>query len=342
VADVSSARDRAIEAARRAGDQAWDESPTRPGGSRAAAVAAVNAALDAITSPEVLRALAGEAGTPVRPGDDREKRFQHLASMAKDWDSYGAEPINPAAVQRARRILAWLDDEPRIYATAEGGIQLAWAHEEVDITVAPDGTLTASIGDSELSELPSDAVRLVPAAGRDREPAPVYPQEWCDDMTGPNGAGGPCVLGPGHHHRDGIGGEWAWGASVVPAAAPEPDEGGPVSYEPVTPEAEQLAELIAPVMGAWTLGSPLHDRAPRQVAEAVIRAGWSVPAAAPTRAGDASRDLFEVAGKAAWVVRLWRDWPQDRRDKVRALSGHLADALEDLRAVLARRTEEQP
>lgn len=38
---------------------------------------------------------------------------------------------------------------------------------------------------------------------------PVYPiDRLCGDVSGPNGVGGECVLGPGHPHRDGIGGEW--------------------------------------------------------------------------------------------------------------------------------------
>lgn len=31
----------------------------------------------------------------------------------------------------------------------------------------------------------------------------------CGDMNGPHGAGGECVLPPGHPHLDGIGGEWS-------------------------------------------------------------------------------------------------------------------------------------
>jgi len=41
-----------------------------------------------------------------------------------------------------------------------------------------------------------------------------------------------------------------------------------------SPEVQTLAELVAPVMRAWTLGSPFHDSAPRQVAEAVLAAGY--------------------------------------------------------------------
>lgn len=37
-----------------------------------------------------------------------------------------------------------------------------------------------------------------------------------------------------------------------------------------------------------------------------------------------------VAAAAAEVRKYWRDWPQERRDSVRALSGFLADAIEEL------------
>lgn len=38
----------------------------------------------------------------------------------------------------------------------------------------------------------------------------------------------------------------------------------------------------------------------------------------------------KLAVAAAEVQRYWRDWPQERRDKVRALSSFLADAIEAL------------
>jgi hypothetical protein len=40
------------------------------------------------------------------------------------------------------------------------------------------------------------------------QPIP-HPVNYCDDMAGPSGVGGPCTMPAGHqHHRDGIGGEW--------------------------------------------------------------------------------------------------------------------------------------
>jgi hypothetical protein len=41
-----------------------------------------------------------------------------------------------------------------------------------------------------------------------------------------------------------------------------------------------------------------------------------------------------VSKAAAEVRKYWRDWPQERRDGVRALSGHLADAIEELAAAV--------
>lgn len=114
---------------------------------------------------------------------------------------------------------------------------------------------------------------------------------------------------------------------------------------------EEVAVAIATVDATNMTGSDFYSPPATAAVDAllarpeVLRA-LADHAAAPdqinptTPADEAPRDLFEVARKAAWVVRLWSDWPQDRRDKVRALSGHLADAIEDLRAVLARRTEE--
>jgi hypothetical protein len=34
--------------------------------------------------------------------------------------------------------------------------------------------------------------------------------------------------------------------------------------------------------------------------------------------------------RAEWAHRLWRDWPQAKRDAVRALSHHLTDAIKAL------------
>jgi hypothetical protein len=41
-----------------------------------------------------------------------------------------------------------------------------------------------------------------------------------------------------------------------------------------------------------------------------------------------------VSKAAAEVRKYWRDWPQERRDAVRALSGFLADAIEELAAAV--------
>lgn len=50
----------------------------------------------------------------------------------------------------------------------------------------------------------------------------------------------------------------------------------PVSPSPagLDEQRDTLMRLIAPVMGAWTIDSPYLDRAPREVADAVIAAGW--------------------------------------------------------------------
>lgn len=55
--------------------------------------------------------------------------------------------------------------------------------------------------------------------------------------------------------------------------------------------------------------------------------GWS------EKCSEQSTELAElraIRDRASWTSRLWRDWPQARRDAVRRLSMHLADALEDL------------
>jgi hypothetical protein len=54
-----------------------------------------------------------------------------------------------------------------------------------------------------------------------------------------------------------------------------------------------------------------------------------------TRAQEARAAALEDA--ASDVVKFWRDWPEERRTCVRALSGFLADALESLEATVRQR-----
>lgn len=76
-------------------------------------------------------------------------RLDELESLSPGWDSYGADPISPQALQRVKEILFALRDGPypgerampqNIAPIADGGIQLEWwrasGYLEVEITAA--------------------------------------------------------------------------------------------------------------------------------------------------------------------------------------------------------------
>ncbi len=81
-------------------------------------------------------------------------RLDGLASLQRDWDSYGAEPIAARAIGVARRLiqtvaelfsqLAGEDAAP--YAVAplvDGGVQVEWRGRAgaIEVEISPDGTL---------------------------------------------------------------------------------------------------------------------------------------------------------------------------------------------------------
>jgi hypothetical protein len=66
-------------------------------------------------------------------------RFDELLALPKSWDSYGADPISPKAVEAAQLFLARMDITP----CNDGGVQLEWhthAHD-LEIEFHPDGTV---------------------------------------------------------------------------------------------------------------------------------------------------------------------------------------------------------
>lgn len=94
--------------------------------------------------------------------------------------------------------------------------------------------------------------------------------------------------------------------------------------DPAGPDEQRdaLMRLIAPVMGAWTIDSPYHDRAPREVAEAVIAAGWRPVSASPAATEAelwvnlarllATRKSEEVTDARACADRLDKMSPEQR------------------------------
>jgi hypothetical protein len=117
---------------------------------------ACDAIKTAITDEDGLDGLAGErllrevgywladqpsvadASRPVSEGPPKD-RWEALKALPKDWDSYGAEPLDAATVDKARAFLAAASVGP----TVMGGVQIEWHIHGLDIEIEflPDGSI---------------------------------------------------------------------------------------------------------------------------------------------------------------------------------------------------------
>jgi hypothetical protein len=68
-------------------------------------------------------------------------RLEHFATLKADWDSYGALPIDPRAIECARRLLAVMSHEPQMVPTTRGGVQFEWHRDGIDVEldIPPEG-----------------------------------------------------------------------------------------------------------------------------------------------------------------------------------------------------------
>lgn len=82
------------------------------------------------------------------------RKLDELKNLAEDWDSYGAEPISPEAIAKAKSIIistmiafdGIIDNVVRltdVIPIADGGVQLEWTgpHAELEVEISPDGTI---------------------------------------------------------------------------------------------------------------------------------------------------------------------------------------------------------
>lgn len=80
--------------------------------------------------------------------------IRRFAALAPSWDSYGARPLNPSAVRRILGLLpALLSDnapEPTIIPTREGGLQVEWHRNGIDleVRVPPSGPIAHFFADA--------------------------------------------------------------------------------------------------------------------------------------------------------------------------------------------------
>ena len=74
-------------------------------------------------------------------------KLESLKEVCKkeDWDSYGAEPITLASLEKADIMLNWLKaigaKDPQPVPTVDGGVQLEWHSGGlyVELEIAPNG-----------------------------------------------------------------------------------------------------------------------------------------------------------------------------------------------------------
>ncbi|MGV3724590.1 MAG: hypothetical protein ACO1SX_27150, partial [Actinomycetota bacterium] len=65
-----------------------------------------------------------------------ESPYAALLELPENWDSYGAKPITPAAVETAARVAAVLKArDPQAMPLACGGVQLEWHADGVDVEI---------------------------------------------------------------------------------------------------------------------------------------------------------------------------------------------------------------
>lgn len=71
-------------------------------------------------------------------------RIRGFGGLEDDWDSYGAPPIDKAAIERALKVVAAAESggipAPYAFPTTRGGVSLEWCDAEVEI--AASGELT--------------------------------------------------------------------------------------------------------------------------------------------------------------------------------------------------------
>lgn len=82
------------------------------------------------------------------------QRLNEFARLDRGWDTYSAEPIAPAAIDGARKLLAGVaarfahrSERATPFFVAPlpyGGVQLEWRRpsREIEVEIGPDGTLS--------------------------------------------------------------------------------------------------------------------------------------------------------------------------------------------------------
>lgn len=80
--------------------------------------------------------------------DEQIDQLHRLLKLQRNWDSYGAEPIDPRSVRLAKQLLRWLAqfvaiEAPTVTASPDGNAALCWdnGHRSLDVEILPDGSI---------------------------------------------------------------------------------------------------------------------------------------------------------------------------------------------------------
>ncbi len=97
--------------------------------------------------------------------EDCLQRIERLHKLKQNWDSYGANPVDPRSIEAARQLVrkfAFVQgiDCPRVAASPAGHVALSWEWQEysreLDLEILPDCTLRYSYIDEKQPSQDSD------------------------------------------------------------------------------------------------------------------------------------------------------------------------------------------
>lgn len=96
------------------------------------------------------------------------EQIQRLADLEKNWDSYGAEPIDPKSIGHAVRLVEQLAmyeriEKPLITPTSNGhvGLEVLCKNRKLDMDIEPTGRINFLAEIEETTTDPAEIVRLL-------------------------------------------------------------------------------------------------------------------------------------------------------------------------------------
>jgi hypothetical protein len=102
---------------------------------------------------------------------DALNRLAELGTLGDNWDSYGSQPVQPAAKAAARHLILGIPSDfvpqPHVSAVAGGGIGFHWCIEnrDLELEVAPNGDIefmkTTRADQPDVQEGPWDSARSI-------------------------------------------------------------------------------------------------------------------------------------------------------------------------------------